>query len=66
MKTVTVFTDGDHSVTLDKAANGTFRVTYGMQIEDKLSYPVAAKLFGECVFHSLECAGKLDNDGDGE
>lgn len=61
MKTVHTFADGDHPVTLEQRADGRFRVTYGMQSKDGLEYVVAAHEFGECVFHSLACANKLED-----
>lgn len=60
MQTVTTFTQGDIDVLLEQRADGTFRVTYGHEVHDQLSYVEAAKEFGECVFHSLACVGKLD------
>jgi hypothetical protein len=61
-QTVTTFTDGDIPVLLEQdEKNGQrFRVTYGAQVRSGLSYAQAAKEYGECVFHSLACAGKLD------
>ena len=38
-----------------------FRVTYGKQVKDHLTYEEAAEEFGLCVFHALACDGKLDN-----
>ena len=64
MKEVTRFTDGDHEVMLEQHDPGLFRVTYGLQVRDDLGYTDAAHEFGTCVFHSLACAGKLDNTGD--
>lgn len=68
MRKITVWDDGDNSVTLDQdEQTGLFRVTYGLLITDNLTYPQAAKDFGQCMFHSLACAGKLDNEeGDEE
>lgn len=66
MKRITTFTDGDYSVELHQRANGYFRVVYGAHRRDHLSYAQAAKEFGECVFHSLACASKLDNLTAGE
>jgi hypothetical protein len=41
-----------------------FRVTYGSQVQDGLTYVEAAKAFGLCYFHALACEGQL-NVGDG-
>ena len=66
-KRITTFTDGDHEVSLYQCINGEFFVAYGEQNSRRLDYANAAKEFGECVLHSLGCAGKLDNEeGDEE
>lgn len=54
------FRDGDTPVTVAQNAPDSFRVTYGAQIRSGLPYVAAAHEFGECVFHSLACAGRLD------
>lgn len=54
----------DYPVKLEQKANKLFRVTYGKQVKDGLNYMKAAEEFGLCVFHSLSCAGTLDNTGD--
>lgn len=41
-----------------------FRVTYGKQVKDKLTYTEGAREFGLCLFHALACDGLLDNEGD--
>jgi hypothetical protein len=62
MKTVIELTEGlDFPVKLEQAASGQFRVTYGKQVKSRLEYSDAVREFGACVFHSLACAGKLDN-----
>lgn len=45
----------------DKAKS--FRVTYGLQVDDGLCYSDAARTFGLCYFHALAFEGKLDNEG---
>jgi hypothetical protein len=47
-----------------RGQNGLFRVTYGAQIKDGLTYAAAAKEYGQCVFHALACNGSLGNQGD--
>jgi hypothetical protein len=47
-------------VRVEQAANGGFRVTYGAQVKRDLTCSEATKEFGECVFHALQCVGKLD------
>jgi hypothetical protein len=62
MKLVIEIKDGvDTPVKLEQAATGQFRVTYGKQVKTRLGYFDAVREFGACVFHSLACAGKLDN-----
>jgi hypothetical protein len=53
--------DIDSPIKLEQRANGTFRVTYGMQIKDYLSYVEAAHELGKYIFHALACASRLDN-----
>ena len=60
MKTVHIFIDGDYPVELRQAASGRFTVAYGKQIARNLSYAEAASEYGQCVMHSLRCAGLLD------
>lgn len=48
-------------VKVEQHANKLFRVTYGAQVKDNLTYEQAAREFGYCVFHALACDGKLDN-----
>ena len=43
---------------------GLFRVSYGAQVRDNLTYIEAAKEYELCVLHALACEGKLDNDGE--
>lgn len=40
-----------------------FRVTYGAQVHDGLTYLQAAKELGSCLMHCLACEDKLDNEG---
>lgn len=61
MKTIATFAAGDMPITLYQRGVDSFRVVYGVQVRDRLSYTTAAHEFGECVFHSLACAGLLDN-----
>ena len=44
------------------AADESFRVTYGMQVKDGLSYADAARELGECTMHRAACDGMLDNE----
>lgn len=63
MITVAEFsTQLDTPVVLEQRSNGKFRVTYGKQVRDNLTYGAAARELGKCVMHSLACNGKLDND----
>lgn len=40
-----------------------FRVTYGQEVDDRLSYSDAARHLGEALLHCLACESKLDNEG---
>ena len=41
--------------------NGSrFTVRYGQQIKRNLDYKSAAHKLGECIFHGMQCEGKLD------
>lgn len=51
-----------YPIKLEQAADGSFRVTYGLQVKAGLGYAEAAKELGECIMHSAACAGSLDND----
>ena len=42
---------------------GRFRVTYGKQVTDGLTYAAAAKEFGLCVMHALACESKINDNG---
>lgn len=42
-----------------KTKAALFRVTYGLEVRDRLTYAEAAQEFGHCVFHALECADRL-------
>jgi hypothetical protein len=46
-----------------RGENGRFRVVYGLQVKEGLTYAEAAREFGECVFHYEACNGRLGNDG---
>lgn len=48
-------------LTLYKEGRSTFSVVYGEQTKAHLSYAEAAKEFGECMMHALQCQGVLDN-----
>lgn len=60
MRVVHEFSDGDYPVKLEVSSKGKFRVTYGAQVCGNLDYAAAAYEYGTCVFHSLCCAGKMD------
>lgn len=49
------------AVSLSQAAPDVFKVVYGQQIKEPLSYAAAAKEYGLCIFHQLACEGVLDN-----
>lgn len=53
-------------IKLEQSESGgkLFRVTYGLQAKDNLSYVEAANEYGLCLFHALACAGLIDNEGE--
>lgn len=60
-KVIHTFNDGDFPVTLARSNKANrFDVVYGADVSKGLTYAEAAKAYGECVFHSLACAGKLE------
>ncbi|QMI49906.1 hypothetical protein [Burkholderia sp. MBR-1] len=50
-------------VKLDQRTNkaGRFRVTYGLEVEDKLTYADACWALDAALMHSLTCDGALNN-----
>jgi hypothetical protein len=46
----------DHATGMD-----CFRVTYGRQIDDDLTYGEACAKLGQALLHYLSCEGKVDN-----
>ena len=57
--TIATFTDGDTPVTWSRKRK-RHTVHYGKQVTHCTDSLQACHEFGECVRHSLECAGKLD------
>jgi hypothetical protein len=41
-----------------------FKVTYGLQVDDKLTYEEACKALGAAILHDLCNEGKADNNGE--
>ena len=62
----TITIEGAHTVNLHQRADGKFRVTYGSEVHDDLSYIRAAEELGYCVFHALACAGQITDKTDHE
>lgn len=59
--------EGDFNIKLEQRETPgprAFRVTYGAQVRDRLTYVEAAHELGECLMHCLACESKLDNTGD--
>ncbi len=54
--------DADFPIELSQRGPDDFCVIYGKQVKASLNYAQAAAEYGECIFHSLACAGKLDNN----
>lgn len=51
-------------VKLEQRANRTFRVTYGKQVTDKLSYTQATQKLGAAIMHALACDGAVESEAD--
>jgi hypothetical protein len=63
-KTIHKFTAGDSPVILKQSKiSRLFTVIYGLQVKKGLPYERAVNEYGSCVFHSLACAGVLDQGG---
>ena len=64
MKTCYVLKDSDIKVEQSESTKGRFKVTYGLQVKNDLTYSEAAQELGFCIFHNLACESKLDNEKD--
>jgi hypothetical protein len=51
------------NITLEQRTNKLFRVTYGLQVGDDLTYSQACTNLGEALLHNAACEGRLENDG---
>jgi hypothetical protein len=49
-----------YDITLDRKTKNKFTVRYGEQYKDSMGRHGAAKELGQCIFHALQCEGKLD------
>lgn len=52
---------GQFPVKLEQRASGAFRVTYGAEVKDNLTYSEAAEQMGYCLMHAMAC-NSLIND----
>ncbi len=48
-------------IQLFQRGKDSFRVVYGLQITDHLTYAQAATELGACIMHALALEGRLDN-----
>jgi hypothetical protein len=53
-------------IMLQQHGRDNFRVVYGQQVDDNLSYAAAAAKLGEAIMHALACDNALDNRMRGE
>lgn len=66
MKLVKIFNGMDNDVTLFQHETGYlqrkqyFKVVYGKEVHSKLTYSQACNELGQCIMHSLACAGKIE------
>jgi hypothetical protein len=58
-----VWSDGFIKLEQQRAPGYRFRVTYGLEVWDELTYEQATSKVGEALFHQLACDSKLDNNG---
>jgi len=59
MELITEWKDGDTAVTWHRDKKG-YVITYGLQETHHQNNLIASHKFGECIRHSLECAGRFD------
>lgn len=52
----------DSLIKAQQYKDGSFKIIYGAEVHDKLTYHEAAHILGECIFHASACAGKLNNE----
>lgn len=50
-------------IELSQQGKNRFTVTYGVQVEDNLTYSQACHYYGRALLHALACEGKIDNSG---
>lgn len=57
--------DADLWLKIEQQTNrkALFRVTYGLQVNDELTYEEACNKVGEAILHALCCNGQATNDG---
>jgi len=53
-------------IKLQQHGRDSFRVVYGQQVDDRLTYAQAAAKLGEAIMHKAACDGLLDNRERGE
>ena len=66
MKTCVEFHQFDFPIKLQQRGKDCFRVVYGKQIDDGLTYNQACTELGAALMHALACGGRLDNRMKGE
>lgn len=47
-------------IKLEQYVNGKFKLTYGTEIHDSLTYAQAAHQLGFALMHSFTCEGKIE------
>lgn len=50
------------AVTITQKGKNKFTVQYGQQITKNLTYEEAAKEMGQCLMHSMVCAGWIESN----
>ena len=60
MKLVFEIDEKPFAIQLHKRSKHVFRVTYGYQVDDHLTYAEAAAKLGQAIMHRAACDGLLD------
>lgn len=61
MKTIFELDSLAFPLKVERSSRG-YRVTYGQQVVNNLTYKEAAHELGECIFHALGCEGLMEDE----
>lgn len=54
------------NISLHQRGRDNFKVVYGKQVKENLTYGQAARELGSCLMHAMSCEGRVDNREPGE